>query len=162
MTEEEWLVAAAEIAGAADRDGENVDLQRQLLFGLWFLFIRSPSSVLRQYELLDAAVLTDAASALAEKLGRGESLDIPGASPSLESMVRFSASLLRGLEKALIGLGEFTRAPRSSKELLVEYRGDRGYIIPYKPLFRPLPTSQWYFARRGLSQLRCLPERLIT
>lgn len=153
-----WVASVEAIASATPAAASDLRSLRNLTFGLWSLFTHAPLEVRNHYQAL-SQVDSDLAHSFAALIERGNGFSIR--TQSVADAVADAAMLLRALELSLVGLGQFAAAPRRAIELEVSYDGARGYLIPFQPRYRQ-DLQEWppYFARRGLRQIRFLPETL--
>lgn len=144
---------------AAATSGDPSDL-RSLLFGLYRLIETGPLSVRTAFQDLSAEILSDNAQDLGEQLSQGEYPKLTTPREVAEG-VELAATLLRGVEQALLGLGQAELAPRRARDLEVNFAEESGWVIPFPPRYRSEP-SDWppYFAKRALTRMRCIAREL--
>jgi hypothetical protein len=147
------------LSALADADGDAAAL-RSFLFGIYDLLQGGDVSVQNAFEDLAEDELTAELRELAENLSAGR-YDQPGNLVNFRGQVLHAARLLRGLEAALIGLGELGRSPRRIEDLAVRYGPVEGWLLPFPPRFRGEPRDlPRYFPKRALTRLRCLHSKL--
>ncbi len=163
MADDEWLVALGEIIAEISARGGEPGAQRQLLFGLWLLFMRAPSLIQRDFDEIDNSTLAAGGEEFGMALLQQRRIAPPTDDAPQAERVRFGAAMLRGLEQAYMRAGGNMRAPRRAAELETAYGGEFGYVMPFPPAFRD-SKKPWppYFARRGLAETRCLRKQLDT
>lgn len=151
------LEACLDVAAAANGDPSDL---RSLLFGLYRLIEVGPLNIRTAFQDLSGETLENNAQDLGEQLSQGQYHRPPRPNKVTEG-VQIAATLLRGVEQALLGLGQAELAPRRAKDLEVSFANESGWLVPFPPRYRSEP-SDWppYFAKRGLTQMRCIAREL--
>ncbi len=160
MTAEEWISSIKKIVADAEQSGFDAYHARHLLFGIWSLFIDAPTIVHHCFDGIESDDLRRQGKEFGPLLEAGSSLGLPDA-PTLEQATCHAAFLLRALETIFI-YAEAHLAPRRREDLMVEYNGAQGYLIPFKPRFRQDKDWPHYFPKRGLVSCRCIKAQLGT
>ncbi len=162
VPKELWIERAKAILADVGEGTASIGVQRSLIFGLWSLFVKAPNELRRHFEELRDAELERRAKSLAPALG-GKGNHIRLDVEEDREVVQSAAVLLRALEISYCALDPLLRMPRTAADVAVTYRGEAGYLLPFKPRYRP-PDKEWprYFSRRGLRYLRCVPAVLTT
>jgi len=158
MTVEEWKKTVIDIASLAEKNGSEPSEARDLLFGLWRVFMAAPSVVHAEFESISDKVLEVGAETSSTSICQQISLDFSSFT-ELRELTLNAAFLLRALE-AIFLQAEGGRFPRTIDELRVKYGGHEGFLIPFSPRFRVAKEWPTYFQKKGLRASRCIPAKL--
>jgi hypothetical protein len=157
----DWLESVCGLAANVASAEHGLHSLKNIFFGLWSLFSRAPQAILTQFELAANGLgIESGGKMFAKNLIANDPLIFPSPAAGPKEVTQAAAQLLRGLEHALITLGIAERAPRTSEELIAQYGGLSGYVLPFKPTFRQPKEWPSFFARSGLAFLRCIPRTL--
>jgi hypothetical protein len=158
MSVKQWDTTVRDIMAAVNLTNGDPDEAKSLIFGLWSAFMSAPAEVHEIFEAIDDEGFLAETENLVAQICAGIPMDaiLPG---DTKAMARRGAFLLRALEAIYLN-SEGTRSHRSNDEFRVEYRGSKGFLLPFKPTFRKAKPWPPYFQRRGLAGSRCIPATL--